>query len=71
MRPHYSPYIFDITRKVARQMRIDGETTKEAQFGHTMESGAFWISSDRTKIVDPTEVDVDGDKFYIGIFCKP
>lgn len=70
MEAQYSTEVLNLVKAIARDMICVGETTKKARFGHNFDGGFFWISRDREKVINPTEIEVDGVLFYFGIFEK-
>lgn len=65
----YDQRILDIAIQAAKKMLTDGESLKEISFGWER-GGNFWLSSDKTKIINPRTIEVDGTIFYLGIFLR-
>jgi hypothetical protein len=64
----YPESILELARKNALEMINSGESFRTIQFGR--DSGSFYLSDDKSKVIGDKYVEVDGKKFHLGIFKK-
>jgi hypothetical protein len=51
--------------KIAQEMRRDNDTIREVPIGE--QSEAFWITRDPNLVVGSQILNVDGERFYLGL----